>query len=77
MNISDGGMLVPLPADAAPTPGTRVELDFSVPRSTPNTFLFERLSAKAFVVRNQPSGTDHECHVAVRFERPLDLGLEV
>ena len=76
LNISDGGMLLPLPPERAPEAGSQVRATFSVPRSTPNTFLLEEFSCKAFVVRQEPEN-ERSCQVALRFEPPLDLGLEV
>ena len=77
INVSDGGMLFPVPHEARPQRGARIHLDFSVPRSTPNTFLMEEFTCKAFVVRGEPSNADGPVHVAVEFERPLDLEIEV
>ena len=77
INISDGGMLFPIPPDAAPPPGQEVDLEFSIPRSTPNTFLLEPFRSRAIVVRQEPSDGEGPVRVAVRFEPSLDLGLEV
>ena len=41
VNISDGGALLSLPADAAPESGADVLLRFAVPRATPNTYMLE------------------------------------
>jgi hypothetical protein len=54
----------------------RANLKLSVPRSTPNTFLMQPFTAKAIVVRHDQSD-DGAGRVAVRFEPPLDLDLEV
>ena len=77
INISDGGILFPLPGQAAPDVGAQVQVDFSVPRSTPNTFLMEEFSSKAIVVRTEPGGGRRPVRVALRFEQPMDLGIEV
>jgi len=77
INVSDGGMLFPVPPDAAPRPGAEVHLSFSLPRSTPNTFLLEEIDCPAVVVREEPSDAPGPVRVAVRFERPLDLAIEV
>ena len=77
INISDGGMLFPAPSEALPERGSRIHLDFSVPRATPNTFLMEEFTCKAFVIREEPSDGDGPVRVAVEFERPLDLEIEV
>ena len=76
VNISDGGLLMPIEPDAAPQPGQQLDLKLSVPRSTPNTFLMQAFTAKAIVVRHDQSD-DGAGRVAVRFEPPLDLDLEV
>ncbi len=76
INISDGGLLMPVPAKAAPKPGRLLSLKLSVPRSTPNTFLMEPIAGKAIIVRHEPADNG-ACRVAVRFEPPLTLDLEV
>ncbi len=76
INISDGGMLVPLDAEAAPQPGLSLSMKLSIPRSTPNTFLLQPVAGKAVVVRHEPSDNG-DCNVAIRFEPPLELDLEV
>ncbi|MGB2823308.1 MAG: PilZ domain-containing protein [Phycisphaerae bacterium] len=77
INISDGGMLFPLHGKGVPGVGARVHVDFSIPRSTPNTFLMEEFSSKAIVVRAEPAGGRRPARVALRFEQPMDLGIEV
>jgi len=77
VNISDGGMLLPVASEALPKRGARVHLDFSIPRSTPNTFLMEEFACKAFVIREESPDGRRPAHVAVEFERPMDLGIEV
>jgi len=76
INISDGGLLMPAPAEAAPKPGRQVFLKLSVPRDTPNTFLMEPVAGKAVVVRHEPADGGAR-NVAVRFDPPLTLDLEV
>ncbi len=76
VNISDGGLLMPIAPEAAPQPGQQLDLKLSVPRSTPNTFLMQAFTAKVIVVRHDPSD-DGAGRVAVRFESPIDLDLEV
>ena len=75
VNISDGGLIMPAP-EAAAQPGQQLDLKLSIPRSTPNTFLMQAFTAKAIVVRHDLSDDDAG-RVAVRFEPPLDLDLEV
>ena len=75
-NISDGGLLMPVPPDATANPGQHLDVKLSVPRSTPNTFLMQGFNAKAIVVRHDQAA-DGAGRVAVRFEHPIDLDLEV
>ena len=76
VNISDGGLLMPIGPEAAPQPGEQLDVKLSVPRSTPNTFLMQGFTAKAIVVRHDQSD-DGAGRVAVRFEPPLELDLDV
>ena len=76
VNVSDGGLLMPIGPDAAAQPGQQLDVKLSVPRSTPNTFLMQAFRAKAIVVR-QDQSEDGAGRVAVRFEPSLDLDLEV
>lgn len=76
VNISDGGLMMPVTLEAAPEPGRQLSLKLSVPRSTPNTFLMEPIASEAIVVRHAPA-EDGTHYVAVRFAAPLTLDLEV
>lgn len=76
VNISDGGMLVPVDAKDAPARGAWVHVRFSVPRSTPSTYLLEDFACDARVVRRQEASVTRQ-HVALRFDRPVSLALEV
>ena len=76
LNISDGGLLVPLAAEDAPQPGAAVRVRFSVPRQTPNTFMLEDFSAAASVVRLADGGDGEQIQIALRFDKPLELGLD-
>lgn len=76
MDISDGGLLLPLPDGTALAVGSRVRADFSVPRSTANTYLLEDFSSDAAVVRQQAPAIAHPCHIALQFHSALNLGLE-
>ena len=77
INISDGGLLVALPSDALPAVGTKVNITFSVPRSTPNTYMLEKFACSAMVVRHDPFDDEKLTGVALRFDQPVDLMLEV
>jgi len=76
INISDGGMLLAVPAKALPARGSRVELVFSVPRSTPNTYMLEEFRSPARVVRHQPLKERGLTGLALQFAKPLDMVLE-
>jgi hypothetical protein len=76
-NISDGGLLVPVASEAALPRGAVIQVEFAVPRSTPNTFLYEQFSAAASVVRRGRTKRSGLRNVALKFEPPMDLGLEV
>jgi hypothetical protein len=41
VNISDGGLFMPVPPEAVASPGQHLDVKLSVPRSTPNTFLMQ------------------------------------
>jgi len=77
INISDGGVLITLPADALPDPGTEVKVTFSVPRTTPNTYMLEQFSCGARVVRLAPVPDGGHTGVGLQFDQPMDLMLEV
>jgi c-di-GMP-binding flagellar brake protein YcgR len=76
VDISDGGLLMPVAPGADANPGQHLDVKLSVPRSTPNTFLMQGFAAKAIVVRHDQSA-DGAGRVAVRFEHPIDLDLDV
>ncbi len=76
VNISDGGALIQLPLEALPTFNSEVNLNFSVPRSTPNTYMLEECNCGGRVVRHQPMLEESEVCIAVEFSKPLDLVLE-
>jgi hypothetical protein len=78
IDVSDGGTLLPAPEGFDPAVGQRVIVHISVPRRTPNTFLLEEFEAPASVVRADPAkGGGAKGQVALKFDSPLDLGLEV
>ena len=76
VNVSDGGLLVPARPEAACQPGQHLDVKLSIPRSTPNTFLMQAFTAKAIVVRHDQTD-DGAGRVAIRFEHPIDLDIEV
>jgi hypothetical protein len=77
IDVSDGGTLLPAPEGFDPVLGQRVTVHISVPRTTPNTYLLEEFEASASVVRADPPKGDAPPQVALKFDSPLDLGLEV
>ncbi len=77
LNVSDGGVLLIVPAGEAPQHGRDVEVKFSLPRSTPNTYMLEEVVSSGRVVRRQPMNDDSATGVAVRFWEPIDLAVEV
>jgi hypothetical protein len=60
-----------------PRVNERVRVVLAVPRSTPNTYMLEEVSCEATVVRHQPLEDNSVVGVAIRFQPPQDLGLEV
>ncbi len=77
-NISNGGVyLTCLPADLPPEPlPTMLSVKISLPRSTPNSFMYEEISTDAAIIRQSPA-IDGRSGVALRFTKPLPLDLEV
>ncbi len=76
IDISDGGMMMPVAQEAPLKPGRHLSLKLSVPRSTPNTFLMESIASEGIVVRHVPAEDGTHC-LAIRFAAPLTLDLEV
>jgi len=77
VNVSDGGMLVSIPVSALPKLEDRANVALSVPRSTPTTYMLEDFACAARVVRHQPMVDDAFAGVALAFDEPQDLCLEV
>lgn len=76
LNLSDGGALVSVPVGVLPPIGSMLAVQFAVPRSTQNTYMLEGFACQAQVVRHMPLKDSHRLGVALRFIRPLTLGLE-
>ena len=76
INISDGGLMVTLPVEALPSIGTRVNLEVLLPRSTANSFMLEKLTTQASVLRHQPMIDDQFAGAALRFAKGLKLTLD-
>ena len=77
LNVSDGGLLVPLAVQYVPPCGQEVKVSFSVPRSTPNTYMLEEVECSARVVRHQPMTDNDYAAVGLAFTKPMELGIEV
>ena len=77
LNISDGGMLFSMPVDAMPHLRQKVHVRVAVPRTTPNTHMFEDFQLDATVVRHQTMADSDLADVAVQFTEVADLNLEV
>lgn len=76
-NLSDGGMYLAVPAQAAPKGHTRkwpanVDLTFCVPRSPEKLDVF---SIRACVTRCETTRDDSVCGIGMRFKKPIDLSL--
>ncbi len=76
VNISDGGAFVSIPIKPIPDISADVNVTFSVPRTTPNTYMLEEFASPASIIRHQPLVDESLAGLAIRFDRPLELGLE-
>ncbi len=76
VNISDGGLMITLPVEALPSIGTRVNLEVSLPRSTPSSFMLEKLTTQARVLRHQPMVDDRFAGAALSFAKGQKLSLD-
>jgi len=77
LNISDGGALVPVSGHILPRLRESVNLTFSVPRSTANTYMLEDFACCATVLRHEVVAADDQACLAMEFVRPLHLVIEV
>jgi c-di-GMP-binding flagellar brake protein YcgR len=77
INVSDGGALVPMYASAMPETGKKVHVRFSVPRSTPNSYMLEGFSSEATIVRHHTEGDEEVSCIGLEFDPPLNLAIEV
>ena len=66
LNVSDGGMFLAMPVRDLPPQDTTVRVRFSVPRSTPNTYMLEDFACKAQVVRHEALTDDSLAGVALK-----------
>jgi c-di-GMP-binding flagellar brake protein YcgR len=77
IDVSDGGAMLAIPVKVVPRLSERVRVVLALPRSTPNTYMVEEISMDALVIRHQPMEADDVVGVALQFQVPKDLGLEV
>ena len=77
LNLSDGGALLTIPINSMPGLAERVAVQLSLPRTTPNTRMYEDLASQATVVRHQPMIDERLVGVAIRFSKVMKLNLEV
>jgi len=76
-NVSDGGLFAVAPIEALPQFGSELDVKLRLPRSTPNSFMYEEVRCKATVTRHQPLvGGNQTAGIALRFTKPMDLMLE-
>ncbi len=76
-NISDGGIFVAAPIESLQKLGKKINLSLRLPRSTPNTFIFEDFACHASIVRHEPLTDDAQAGIAMAFAKPLDLQISV
>ena len=76
-NVSDGGLFVVTPIETIPKFGSELQVAFKLPRSTANTFMYEKVKCKAKVTRHQPLVDTDQAGVALKFSQPLELMLEM
>ncbi|MBL7133910.1 MAG: PilZ domain-containing protein [Phycisphaerae bacterium] len=77
LDISDGGTFVSVPVEQVHQLQGKVNLTFSIPRSTENTYMLEDFACQAHILRRQPLVDESFAGVALAFTSPMDLGLEV
>ncbi len=77
LDISDGGVFIPLPPDSLPKCRKALKVGLSVPRQTANTFMLEEFSCEGRVLRHQPLADGRSAGVAIQFAKPMKLSLEV
>ena len=76
-NISDGGAFVPVAIRFLTEIGRQVNVAFSLPRSTPNTYMLEDFASEAKIVRQTAMQRADYAGIALEFAEPLELGIEV
>ena len=74
-NLSDGGAFASLPPGSFPACGSEYTMEFSVPRTTANTHMFERFTSIVRVVRHHDEGAP-TTGIALQFGETIELGLD-
>ncbi len=76
-NVSDGGVFLSIPINSLPHFGIELDVSFSVPRTTPNTYMLEEFNCKARIVRHQPMVNCDQAGMGLQFVEAQELMLEV
>ena len=77
LDVSDSGAMISIPVKMLPKLKEKLQVKLSVPRTTPNTRMLEQFVSPATVVRHQPLVDDNYIGMAIRFAKPMGLGLKV
>mgnify|MGYP002725906325 CR=1 FL=1 len=72
-NVSDGGVFVPVPIRFLAEIGKQVNVAFSLPRSTPNTYMLEDFAREALGIRQTPMPDVDHAGIALDFATPPEL----
>ena len=76
LNLSDGGALLTMPTEQTIPLGQPVHIDMHLGRSTANTFMFENVSTDVNILRHEPMQDHSSVATAMKFTKPMKLGLE-
>ena len=76
LNLSDGGVLLTTAIEDTIPLGQPVHIDVHLGRSTANTFMFENVSTDANILRHEPMQDHSSVATAMKFTKPMKLGLE-
>ena len=75
VNISDGGVIVPIPAEDVPRLGAKLQLYLAVPHHTKETYHLEHFALEGKVLRKDEAGENVPLQVAIQFTQPRELTL--
>lgn len=76
VNLSDGGALVLVPADAAPAVGSLLNVRLQAPSDPSGAGPLRKFICQAKVLRHQDAGQPGKTTVAMEFLQPLPLELD-